>query len=51
MFAGQMDTNYTIGATIEKKLAPPLPFTFCVSALANHQKSAFRFGMGLNIGQ
>ena len=50
VLAGQIDTNYTIGATMEKRLAP-LPFSFVVSALANHQKNVFRFGIGLNLGQ
>lgn len=48
-FRGQLDSNWCIGAVMEKKL-PPLPFTFALSAFANHVKGACRFGVGLIVG-
>lgn len=48
-FRGQLDSNWCIGAVMEKKL-PPLPFTFALSAFANHTKGAYRFGIGLIVG-
>ena len=47
--AGQLDSNWCVGATMEKKLMP-LPFTFALSAFANHVKGGYRFGMGLIVG-
>lgn len=48
-FRGQLDSNWCVGAVMEKKL-PPLPFTFALSAFANHTKAAYRFGVGLVVG-
>jgi mitochondrial import receptor subunit TOM40 len=48
-FRGQLDSNWCVGAVMEKKL-PPLPFTFALSAFANHVKGAYRFGVGLVVG-
>lgn len=48
-FAGQVDSNFCVGAILEKKL-PPLPFTFALSAFANHMKGSYRFGVGLIVG-
>lgn len=48
-FRGQLDSNWQVGAILEKKL-PPLPFTFALSAFANHVKSSYRFGIGLIVG-
>ncbi|ELU09501.1 hypothetical protein CAPTEDRAFT_174847 [Capitella teleta] len=48
-FRGQLDSNYCVGGVMEKKLLP-LPFTFALSAFANHAKSAYRFGIGLIVG-
>jgi len=48
-FKGQIDTNYCIGAVLEKRL-PPLPFSIALSAHANHVKSSYRFGIGLLVG-
>jgi len=47
--AGQLDSNWCVGAVMEKKLLP-LPFTFALSAFANHPKAAYRFGVGLVVG-
>ncbi|XP_033758180.1 mitochondrial import receptor subunit TOM40 homolog 1-like [Pecten maximus] len=51
-FKGQVDTNWSVGATMEKKLMP-LPFTFALSGMANYastQKPQYRFGIGLIVG-
>lgn len=49
VFRGQLDSNFCVGAVLEKRL-PPLPFTFALSAFANHVKSTYRFGIGLIVG-
>lgn len=46
---GTIDTNWTVGAVLEKKLQP-LPFTFALSGMINHSKPQFRLGCGLIIG-
>lgn len=48
-FKGQLDSNWCIGAVLEKRL-PPLPFTFALSGFANHNKNTYRFGVGFVIG-
>ncbi|BFZ14027.1 hypothetical protein BsWGS_17066 [Bradybaena similaris] len=48
-FRGQLDSNWCIGAVLEKKLAP-FPFTLALSGYANHVKSQYRFGIGMIIG-
>lgn len=51
-FRGQADTNWSIGATFEKKLLP-FPFTLAISGMANYasfQKPQYRFGIGLVVG-
>lgn len=49
VFRGSVDTNWTIGAVLEKKLQP-LPFSFALSGILNHNKQQFRLGCGLFIG-
>jgi len=49
VFKGQIDTNWCVAGVLEKRLLP-LPFTFSMSALANHVKGTYRFGVGLLIG-
>ena len=49
LVAGQLDSNFCVGAVLEKKLLP-LPFTFALSGFANHVKGAYRFGVGLIVG-
>lgn len=46
---GMLDSNWTVGAVLEKKLQP-LPFTLALSGLVNHSKNQSRFGIGLIIG-
>ncbi|EFN79140.1 Mitochondrial import receptor subunit TOM40-like protein [Harpegnathos saltator] len=49
VFRGSIDTNWVIGAVLEKKLQP-LPFSFALSGMINHSKQQFRLGCGLIIG-
>lgn len=48
-FRGMVDSNWTVGAVLEKKLQP-LPFTFALSGMLNHAKNQCRFGCGFIIG-
>lgn len=49
-FKGSIDTNWTVGAVLEKKLAP-MPFTLLLSGHVVHgRKPDYRFGCGLMIG-
>lgn len=49
-FKGSIDTNWTVGAVLEKKLAP-MPFTFLLSGHIVHgRKPDYKFGCGLMIG-
>ncbi|XP_066148490.1 mitochondrial import receptor subunit TOM40 homolog 1 [Euwallacea fornicatus] len=48
-FKGHIDSNWSVGAVLEKKLSP-LPFTLAISGLMNHQKNNFRVGVGVIIG-
>lgn len=45
-----VDTNWTVGAVLEKKLSMQLPFTLAISGLLNHVKAQGKFGVGLIIG-
>ncbi|XP_012254708.1 mitochondrial import receptor subunit TOM40 homolog 1 [Athalia rosae] len=49
VFKGSIDSNWTVGAVLEKKLQP-LPFSFALSGVMNHSKHQFRLGCGLIIG-
>ncbi|GIX78813.1 mitochondrial import receptor subunit TOM40 homolog 1 [Caerostris extrusa] len=49
VFRGMIDTNWTVGAVLEKKLHP-LPFTLGLSGMINHTKNQSRFGISLMIG-
>ncbi|XP_066600800.1 mitochondrial import receptor subunit TOM40 homolog 1 [Prorops nasuta] len=49
IFRGSVDTNWSVGAVLEKKLQP-LPFSFALSGMINHHKNQFRLGCGLIIG-
>uniref|UniRef100_A0A915KK25 Uncharacterized protein n=1 Tax=Romanomermis culicivorax TaxID=13658 RepID=A0A915KK25_ROMCU len=48
-FKASIDTNWTVGSTLEKKLTP-LPFTLALSGMLNHVKHQSRFGVGLILG-
>lgn len=47
-FKGMVDSNFTAGAVLEKRLLP-LPFTFVLSGFLNHIKSSYKFGIGFTI--
>lgn len=49
VFRGMVDSNWTVGAVLEKKLQP-LPFSFALSGILNHTKNQFRLGCGLIVG-
>lgn len=49
VFKGHVDSNWSVGAVLEKKLNP-LPFTLALSGLMNHNKGQFRLGVGIMIG-
>lgn len=49
VYRGTFDSNWTVGAVLEKKLLP-LPFAFVLSGLLNHSKGHFQLGCGLMIG-
>ncbi|XP_050497829.1 mitochondrial import receptor subunit TOM40 homolog 1-like [Diabrotica virgifera virgifera] len=49
VFKGHIDSNWSVGAVLEKKLTP-LPFTLALSGLMNHNKNQFRLGVGILIG-
>jgi mitochondrial import receptor subunit TOM40 len=44
-----VDSNWTVGAVLEKKLMP-LPFTFVLSGQINHTKTQTKVGAGLFLG-
>jgi len=47
-FKGMADSNWTVGAVMEKRLLP-LPFTFVLSGFLNHVKPSYKFGIGFTI--
>lgn len=49
VFKGSVDTNWTVGAVLEKRLQP-LPFSFALSGMLNHSKQQFTLGCGMIIG-
>jgi mitochondrial import receptor subunit TOM40 len=49
VFRGMVDTEWSVGSVLEKKLAP-LPFTLALSGLFNHSENAFRMGCAFIIG-
>lgn len=49
VYRGMLDTNWNIGAVLEKRLQP-LPFTLAISGHLNHVKNQHRLGVGLIIG-
>ncbi|MBN3313759.1 TOM40 protein, partial [Atractosteus spatula] len=49
LFKGSVDSNWIVGATLEKKLVP-LPLSLAMGAFLNHQKNKFQCGFGITIG-
>ncbi|XP_030597643.1 mitochondrial import receptor subunit TOM40B isoform X1 [Archocentrus centrarchus] len=48
-FKGSIDSNWIVGATLEKKLLP-LPLSLVLCAFLNHRKNKFQCGFGVTIG-
>uniref|UniRef100_A0A2K6U1I3 Uncharacterized protein n=1 Tax=Saimiri boliviensis boliviensis TaxID=39432 RepID=A0A2K6U1I3_SAIBB len=48
LFKDSVDSNWIVGATLEKKL-PPLPLTLTLQAFLNHHKNKFQCSFGLTI--
>ncbi|KAI0987959.1 hypothetical protein GJ496_006031 [Pomphorhynchus laevis] len=48
-FKAFADSNWNVGATMEKRLHP-MPFTFLLSGVVNNVKQAYKFGIGFVIG-
>lgn len=48
-FKGMVDSNWSTGAVLEKRLLP-LPFTLVLSGFLNHVKSSYKFGIGFTVG-
>ncbi|XP_036411538.1 mitochondrial import receptor subunit TOM40 homolog [Megalops cyprinoides] len=49
LFKGSLDSNWVVGATLEKKLIP-LPLSLALCAFLNHRKNKFQCGFGVTIG-
>ncbi|XP_010779462.1 mitochondrial import receptor subunit TOM40 homolog, partial [Notothenia coriiceps] len=49
LFKGTVDSNWMVGATLEKKLLP-LPLSLALGAFLNHRKNKFQCGFGVTIG-
>ncbi|XP_064204721.1 mitochondrial import receptor subunit TOM40 homolog [Anguilla rostrata] len=49
LFKGSLDSNWVVGATLEKKLIP-LPLSLALGAFLNHRKNKFQCGFGITIG-
>ncbi|CAL8365566.1 unnamed protein product [Boreogadus saida] len=49
LFKGSVDSNWVVGATLEKKLLP-LPLTLALCSFLNHRKNKFQCGFGVTIG-
>ncbi|XP_029976500.1 mitochondrial import receptor subunit TOM40B [Salarias fasciatus] len=48
-FKGSVDSNWIVGATLEKKLLP-LPLSLLLCSFLNHRKNKFQCGFGVTIG-
>jgi len=49
-FRASCDTNWTVGAVLEKRLSKQVPFTLAISGTLNHVKGLGKFGIGLLVG-
>lgn len=49
LFKGSLDSNWVVGATLEKKLLP-LPLSLALCAFLNHRKNQFQCGFGITVG-
>ncbi|XP_041265848.1 mitochondrial import receptor subunit TOM40B [Onychostruthus taczanowskii] len=49
VFRGLLDSNWSVGGVLEKKL-PPLPVTLALGAFLNHWRSRFHCGFSVTVG-
>ncbi|XP_076864106.1 mitochondrial import receptor subunit TOM40B [Brachyhypopomus gauderio] len=49
LFKGSIDSNWVVGASLEKKLLP-LPLSLALCSFLNHRKNKFQCGFGVTIG-
>ncbi|XP_061872112.1 mitochondrial import receptor subunit TOM40B isoform X1 [Colius striatus] len=49
VFRGLLDSNWSVGGVLEKKL-PPLPVTLALGAFLNHWKNRFHCGFSIIVG-
>lgn len=47
--AGVVDSNWCVGAVLEKKM-PPLPVTLALGAFLNHWRNRFHCGFSITVG-
>lgn len=47
--AGLLDSNWSVGGVLEKKL-PPLPVTLALGAFLNHWRNRFHCGFSVTVG-
>lgn len=47
--AGLVDSNWCVGAVLEKKM-PPLPVTLALGAFLNHWRNRFHCGFSVTVG-
>lgn len=51
VFRASIDTNWTVGAVMEKKLSQQIPFSLALSGMVNHAKGTEgKFGIGFVVG-
>uniref|UniRef100_H3CD25 Translocase of outer mitochondrial membrane 40 homolog, like n=1 Tax=Tetraodon nigroviridis TaxID=99883 RepID=H3CD25_TETNG len=48
-FKGSLDSNWVVGATLEKRLLP-LPLSLLLCTFLNHRKNQFQCGFGVTVG-
>ncbi|KAM8817793.1 mitochondrial import receptor subunit TOM40B isoform 1-T1 [Rhynchonycteris naso] len=49
VFRGMVDSNWCVGAVLEKKM-PPLPITLALGAFLNHWRNRFHCGFSITVG-
>lgn len=49
VFRGLVDSNWCVGAVLQKKL-PPLPVTLALGAFLNHWRNRFHCGFSITVG-
>uniref|UniRef100_A0A4X1VRS9 Translocase of outer mitochondrial membrane 40 like n=1 Tax=Sus scrofa TaxID=9823 RepID=A0A4X1VRS9_PIG len=49
VFRGLVDSNWCVGAVLEKKM-PPLPVTLALGAFLNHWRNRFHCGFSITVG-